>query len=200
MRWLQNVYNVDFVIPYGTAIENLRSTQYNTPHDLTGDGTHLASGLAEYTAGCCYFETVFSPRCMHSVWGNSLREELPEAQSTDEYKDAIIGIDDASSAIAQKAAFLACRNMYEIRNPNLANLTEYRYGEKLNQAEYRSVFWLTGRGRSTSPESYCIYGPTGILIGRSMNEEEWLNLPEGLYIRNGEKIFKSKSTVFLYWK
>ena len=198
VQWLQNVYNVDFVIPYGTAIENLRSTQYNTAHDLTGDGTHLASGLAEYTAGCCYFETVFSPRCKHSVWGNSLREELPEAQSTDTYKDAIIGIDDTSSAIAQKAAFLASRNMYEVRNPELADLTEYKYGEKLNQTEYRSVFRLTGKGRGTSADTYCIYGPTGILIGESMTEEEWMNLPEGLYIRDGEKIYKSKSAGFFY--
>ena len=38
--------------------------------------------------------------------------------------------------------------------------------------------------------SYCVYGPTGILIGVNMSEEQWMQLPGGFYIRNGKKMLK----------
>lgn len=199
VEWLKTAYDIDFVIPYGTAIENLRLTKYNTTHELTGDGSHLASGLAQYTAGCCYFESIFSPRCKQTVWGNPLRVHDPEAQFSDKYEESMVPVDDASAAIAQKAAFLACRNMYELRNPYMADLTDYRYGDVLNHEEYCIVYELknmeTVDQNYEQPSSipYCIYSPTGILIGKSMTEEDWMRLPEGLYIRNGEKVYKPNS-------
>ena len=55
VRKLRANYGIDFVIPYGTAIQNLRSSSLNNEYDLTIDGTHCADGLADYTAACTYF-------------------------------------------------------------------------------------------------------------------------------------------------
>ncbi|MBD5275116.1 MAG: hypothetical protein HDS37_03320 [Bacteroides sp.] len=38
--------------------------------------------------------------------------------------------------------------------------------------------------------SYCVYGPTGILIGVNMSEEQWMQLPGGFYIRNGRRCLR----------
>lgn len=186
--WLGSTYDIDFIIPYGTAIQNLRLSEYNNTSELTRDGTHLASGLAQYTAGCCYFETVLSPRYKKSIWGNSFR-----INDVDNNKVGMIPINDESAEIAQKAAFLATHNMFELRNPNLADLTDYRYGEALNQEEYSITFQLTGSSIQSiqSAQTYCVYGPSGILINKMSTEEEWTNLPAGLYIvRQGTKTRK----------
>ncbi|MDE5849050.1 MAG: DUF4886 domain-containing protein [Muribaculaceae bacterium] len=198
VHWLRNAYDVDFIVPYGTAIQNLRLTGYNNAHDLTGDGTHLAGGLAQYTAGCCYFETVFGPRFKSSVYGNSLRLPEPEIQYADKYEGCVIPVDDASAETAQKAAFLACHNMFEVRNPDLADLRDYVYGEALNTESYCKAYELNcsecvdGLTGEAGGPPYRVCGPSGILIGISMSEEEWSRLPAGFYIRNGEKIFKSR--------
>lgn len=195
VEWLKDAYDIDFVVPYGTAIQNLRLTGYNNIFDLTGDGTHLASGLPQYAAGCCYLETVFGPRYNQTVWGNPLRMPDPEVMFQDKYAGCVIPVDDAAAATAQKAAFLASHNMFELRNPDLADLSEYVYGDELNSNEFCFAFNVsTGSVLSPDqqkPSSYLIYTPTGILIGKDMAEEEWQRLPKGLYIRNGEKVFKS---------
>ncbi len=193
VEWLKDAYDIDFVVPYGTAIQNLRLTGYNNIFDLTGDGTHLASGLPQYAAGCCYFETIFGPRYMQTVWGNPLRMPEPEWQFQDKYAGCVIPVDDEAAETAQKAAFLAAHNMFELRNPDLADLSEYVYGEPLNRNEYMFAFNLTTDSvlRPNSHRLSSIYTPTGILIGKDMTEEEWQRLPKGLYIRNGEKIYKS---------
>ena len=187
--WLKNFYDIDFIIPYGTAIQNLRLTEYNNPSELTKDGTHLSNGLPQYTAGCCYFETIFSSRYKKSIWSNPLR-----LHHMDNNEDGMIQIDDVSAEIAQKAAFLATHNMFEIRNPYLTDLRDYHYGDNFNKMEYRTLYELKGTDSNQEQISgvqFCIYGPTGILIGKSMTEDDWTQLPEGLYIRNGEKIYKS---------
>lgn len=193
VEWIKNAYNIDFVVPYGTAIENLRLTAYNNIYDLTGDGIHLAGGLAQYTAGCCYFERVFSPRFHVSVCGNKLRLLDPEAVSTDKYSDCVVPVDDAAAETAQKAAFLATHNMFEIRNPDLADLKDYVYGEPLNQNSYCFMFDVECGDVQDCAQRipYRVVSSTGMLIGGSMSEDEWMQLPKGLYIRNGEKILKT---------
>ncbi|MDE7462060.1 MAG: DUF4886 domain-containing protein [Muribaculaceae bacterium] len=67
---MQEDYGIDLLIPYGTAIELLRSTPLNNSKDLLADGTHLSPGIAQYTAACCYYEAVFAPRFKKSMIGN----------------------------------------------------------------------------------------------------------------------------------
>jgi hypothetical protein len=106
-------YDVDFVIPYGTAIQNLRLSSLNNEYDLTSDGTHCGYGLAEYTAACCYYESLIAPRCGISVLGNSARIDVSDKES----KYPSVNVTDENALIAQVAAYLATMDMYHCQNP-----------------------------------------------------------------------------------
>ena len=103
-------YGIDFVIPYGTAAQNLRATYLNDSYEFSTDGTHLASGLGDYVAACCYWEMLFAPR-FGSVLGNRYRLTV-----LDESTKGVRNITDETSLVAQKAAILATKNMYQITN------------------------------------------------------------------------------------
>ena len=107
-------YNIDFIIPYGTAIENLRASSFNNEYDLTIDGTHCASGLADYTAACCYFQSLLAPRYGVSILGNTAR--WSNNGETGTYPSSIVDVTDNNSLLAQKAAFIANDNWYECTN------------------------------------------------------------------------------------
>ena len=106
-------YGVSFVIPYGTAVENLRTSSLNNEYDLTRDGTHCGIGLCRYTAACCYYETLIAPRCGVSVFGNTARYDASTADSM----YPAVSVTDENAPIAQMAAVLATRNWYECINP-----------------------------------------------------------------------------------
>ena len=107
-------YGISFVIPYGTAVENLRSSSLNNEFDLTRDGTHCGFGLCRYTAACCYYESLIAPRSGISVLGNTARYDASKAEETT-YPS--VSVTDENALIAQKAAILATENWYECVNP-----------------------------------------------------------------------------------
>lgn len=113
-KHFQEEYGIDFVIPYGTAIENLRSSSLNNEYDLTRDGLHLAYGLGRYTAACCYYESLIAPRSGISVLGNSARYDASRSASS---KYPSISVTDDNALIAQKAAVMATNNMFTCSNP-----------------------------------------------------------------------------------
>ena len=105
-------YDINFIIPYGTAIQNLRASSLNNDYDLTADGTHCGSGLADYTAACTYFQALFAPRYGKSVLGNTARITVNQS---DTYPS--VNVTDENAPIAQLAAMSACYNWYECINP-----------------------------------------------------------------------------------
>ena len=107
-------YGIDFIIPYGTAIQNLRASSLNNDYDLTSDGTHCANGLADYTAACAYFQSLFAPRYGVSILGNSARITVEQNET---YPSSDISVTDENAPIAQVAAMAACYNWYECINP-----------------------------------------------------------------------------------
>lgn len=107
-------YGIDFIIPYGTAIQNLRASSLNNDYDLTADGTHCANGLADYTAACAYYQSLFAPRYGVGILGNSARINV---QQTETYPSSDISVTDENAPIAQVAAMAACYNWYECINP-----------------------------------------------------------------------------------
>ena len=109
-------YAISFVIPYGTAVENLRSSSLNNEYDLTRDGTHCGFGLCRYTAACCYYESLVAPRSGISVLGNTARYDASKAKET-AYPS--VSVTDENALIAQKAAILATENWFECVNPEL---------------------------------------------------------------------------------
>ncbi len=102
-------YGIDFVIPYGTAVQNLRATSLSDENEFSTDGTHLADGLGDYVAACCYWQSLFAPRTGIDIIGNTYRKT-----DLNESTQGILNITDETALIAQKAAMLAVNNMYQI--------------------------------------------------------------------------------------
>lgn len=109
-------YNISFIVPYGTAIQNIRSSSFNNEYDLTADGSHCASGLADYTAACCYFQALFAPRYNLSVQANSARWSNTGGEIA-KYPSSIIDVTDQNAPIAHQAAILAVEEPYRCINP-----------------------------------------------------------------------------------
>jgi len=120
-------YDIDFIIPYGTAVQNLRLTSLNNDYDLTRDGTHLGVGLCRYAAACCYYETLVAPRSGISVIGNTYRNSAKDLSVTSKYP--IIEVTDNNADIAQKAATLAVLSPFECMNPETANRITPKRGD-----------------------------------------------------------------------
>lgn len=115
-RWIMNNYGIDFVIPYGTAVQNIRQISGINSDELSSDGWHLASGLGCYTACCCYFQQLISAICGTSVYGNSYRVAISNPSKGQ------VSVDDTKALLAQKAAVLACTDMFTINNPETTNI------------------------------------------------------------------------------
>ena len=111
-------FGIDFIIPYGTAIQNLRKSSLNNEYDLTADGTHCANGLADYTAACSYYQALFAPRYKINILGNTARITV---EQTEQYPSSDISVTDDTAPVAQKAAFLAAYNWYKCVNPDDIN-------------------------------------------------------------------------------
>lgn len=115
VRKMKADYPVSIIVPYGTAIQNLRSSSLNDDHDLTRDGTHCGYGLCRYTAACCYYETLIAPRTGVSILGNTALFASAQSSSPDEYSGVDVTTENAP--IAQKAAVSALKNMFNCINP-----------------------------------------------------------------------------------
>ena len=118
-------YGIDFVIPCGTAIENLRASSLNGEHDFCRDLTHLSHGIGRYTSVCCLFQSIFAPRYGISVIGNTWRATADNGEwnNLDSTQfDGMIDIDDNTAPVAQKAAFLSTCDMWSIQNPDDVDL------------------------------------------------------------------------------
>lgn len=103
-------YNISFVIPYGTAVQNLRATELNNDMDLTADGVHCEYVLTRYTASCCYYQSVLAPRTGISVTNDKTRINKDLITSA----SPMISIDDDTAPIAQDAAIKAVENWYSV--------------------------------------------------------------------------------------
>ena len=112
-KQLKLEYGIDFIIPYGTAVQNLRASLLNDGYEFSEDGTHMGAGLGDYVAGCCYFESLLAPRYGVSIWGNTFR-----LTNLDESKGGRRNITDQTAIVAQKAAILATLDMWNVSDPD----------------------------------------------------------------------------------
>ena len=112
-KQLKLEYGIDFIIPYGTAVQNLRVSSLNDGYEFSEDGTHMGAGLGDYVAGCCYFESLLAPRYGVSIWGNTFR-----LTNLDESKGGRRNITDQTAIVAQKAAILATLDMWNVSDPD----------------------------------------------------------------------------------
>ena len=106
-------YGIEIVLPYGTAVQNLRASSLNNELDLTCDGLHCELVLARYVASCCYFQSIIAPRTGISVLSDHTRinKNFVTANSP------MISVDDQTAPIAQKAAIMAVEDWHHCYNP-----------------------------------------------------------------------------------
>ncbi len=114
-------YDIKYVIPYGTAVQNIRSSSLNDLYDLTKDGSHCGIGLCRYTAACCYYECVIAPRTGISVLGNPACYDAPVDP---DYKSSI-DVTVENAPIAQKAAVLAKSFWHICFNPEDVKVDQF---------------------------------------------------------------------------
>lgn len=107
-------YGVNFIIPYGTAVQNLRASSLNDTYEFSEDGTHLGAGLGDYVAGCCYYQAMIAPRNGVSIEGNTFR-----ITNLDESIGGRKNVTNETAPIAQNAAIMACCDMWNVIRPDL---------------------------------------------------------------------------------
>lgn len=143
-------YGISLVVPYGTAIQNIRSSSLNNDQDLTCDGVHCDYVLGRYTASCCYFETILSHRTGKSILGDKTRINtlwLPDPSSA-------VPVDDTTAPIAQKAAILALNDWYKCQNPEDSDVI---INIRHKDIEPEKVFTLSGVELRSEPDRKGIY-------------------------------------------
>lgn len=113
-------HNIDLIIPYGTAVENIRLSMINTSmYAYSGDKQHISVGVGRYVASAAYYEAIFAPRSGKSILGNSFRYTVPESTlSNANYPTEYIDVTDDNAEVCQMAAILALKDMFEITNPD----------------------------------------------------------------------------------
>ena len=109
-RQMQEQYGVELVIPYGTAVENLRLTEYNDEYSLCRDNLHLGLGLARYTAAAAYYEALVAPHSGIDIEGNAYRYACSRGDWDLSSKSKPVNVTDKNVRIAWKAAAEACRS------------------------------------------------------------------------------------------
>lgn len=105
--------DIDLVIPYGTAVQNLRASSLNNSLDLTADGLHCEYVLCRYTASCCYYETLIAPWTGISVLNDRTRINADFITSD----TPMVSVTNETAPIAQKAAIMAVANWHVCANP-----------------------------------------------------------------------------------
>lgn len=105
---LKDYHIFKLVIPYGEAIQQLRSYYPDNEMELTTDYTHLGLGLAEYTAACCMWEMLYAPRTGKHCTDSQLHYNI--------YKGDLVNIVNSSGCIdvTNETAPFAHRNAYEV--------------------------------------------------------------------------------------
>ncbi|MFD1628919.1 DUF4886 domain-containing protein [Pseudopedobacter beijingensis] len=105
----------EFVIPWGTTLQNLRTSSLNSTHkmDMTTNGVFADLGVGRYAAACTVFESIFTPVFGINLDGVTYTDNTSLSQDTgnSKYKTAITS---QSAAIGLNAARLAIKKPYEI--------------------------------------------------------------------------------------
>ena len=158
-------FNVDFIIPYGTAIQNIRNSSINTTqYGFSNDQHHLAYGVGQYVANAAYFEALIAPRYGVSILGNKCRIEISDYQEKKAaYPDELIPVNDKNAYQCQKAAILAIHDKFNI--------------SKMEDEEVMGVVSITQKEKTDS----FVYD----LNGRIVNEK---TMKPGIYIKNRRKV------------
>lgn len=114
-------YPIEFVLPYGTAIQNARGTSLDslgTFGHLTYDGTHLNDGIPCLVASYAVFLELVkqSGNDYRSIIGEQTRPDATwtTEQAIPQSDGSPVGVNDANCLIAQKCAVMAEKYPFEV--------------------------------------------------------------------------------------
>lgn len=193
-------YPFDVLIPYGTAVQNLRSVLHQNSYDLTSDYTHLSHGPAQLVASLCYYETLFAPYFGNSILSGRFNDELlintwkeiPVEQTNFTANGEELNTENVE--LAKKSAFLASRNMYNVLNPNTLDLYDNPLQVYFNGDAFRYIYKIDSSSIVLpiygEYPPFTVRGINGILIGKRMNHDDFFHLPTGIYLVNNRKVYK----------
>lgn len=107
---MAKMYDIDKIIPYGTAVQNVRNSSANPTHStLTSDSVHVNKGIGQYAAAACTFESIIAPRYGISIYGNTFR-------TSEEATSYIIPVTNNNAKIVQMCAIDAVNDMYNLEH------------------------------------------------------------------------------------
>jgi len=100
----------DGILPTGTMLQNLRTSDLDNVMDLTRDGYHMDYGITRYGAACLLFESLITPKFGITLDENSYRF----SQSSTTSGSYSTPVTDANAPVALAAARYAMSAPYEI--------------------------------------------------------------------------------------
>lgn len=113
---------VDFILPYGMAIQNARHTSLDSyANHLTYEGTHLNEGIATLIAGYTIAECLADRMGLQkSILGDPLRPttEWQTEQNIPQPHGSVVGITNSNCFLGQRCAIMAIKNPYNITDLN----------------------------------------------------------------------------------
>lgn len=109
---------IDYIIPTGTAIQNIRHSSLNTRHNLHRDEKHLAFGLARYTAACCVYATLIADLFNTRLYGNPYIHTVTEQEIADTGQQSClvdnVDVTDENRLTIQECVINAIENIHEV--------------------------------------------------------------------------------------
>ncbi len=102
-RMLMDDTNIDVIIPTGTAVQNMRNTEFCDELEFTRDGYHLNFSSGRYLGACTWFQTLIAPCCRTTLAGNTCTLKGTKNELSPELAEA-----------CQEAARRACIRPLEI--------------------------------------------------------------------------------------
>ncbi len=105
--------SIEIVIPTGTAVQNMRNTEFCDAQELTRDGYHLSFGAGRYLAACTWFQTLVAPCLKTTLAGNTCILEGKTRKDKDGKKENL-QISPELAKACQEAARRACIRPLEV--------------------------------------------------------------------------------------
>ena len=181
-----NDYGIDFIIPYGTAVENIRNSSINnTQYGFLNpnDQHHLANGVGQYVANAAYFEALIAPRYGISILGNQFRVDISSSLK-EKYNNSneFVPVTDENAYLCQKAAVLAIHDMFNINNPDKTSiLTDGQAYTNNSQLDDQKILYTRSFNNAKWQSLY---------IPFSMNYDDWKDDFEVAYINGIRQLDK----------
>ena len=136
VRQMCEEVGITTIIPTGTILQNMRSTQLNTPLLITRDAFHLAYGIGQYAAALSFYESICRPITGKSALGIPPSAAMRAIHAKDE---GFIPITDDNYKIIHRCVKAAIDHPFELMEDVDA------IESPLVSSPHPSIFDLSGR-------------------------------------------------------